>query len=74
MTEKPDIRWKQLFQNYEKVIHFLEDAIHIKNPDITQKAGIIQFFELSLELACNLMKDYLEEHGFHGFKVSKRSY
>lgn len=39
MTEKPYIRWKQRFQNYEKVIHFLEDALHIKNPDITQKEG-----------------------------------
>ena len=38
--------------------------MQIPNPDIVQKAGIIQFFEVSFELAWNLLKDYLEEQGF----------
>jgi nucleotidyltransferase substrate binding protein (TIGR01987 family) len=61
---KEDIRWKQRFQNYEKSLKYLEDALDIKRPDIIQRAGIIQFFEMTFELAWNTMKDYLEEEGF----------
>lgn len=59
-----DIRWKQRFQNFEKSFHNLEKALKINNPDIIQRAGLIQFFEMSFELAWNTMKDYLEEQGF----------
>ncbi|CAG5011879.1 hypothetical protein DYBT9275_05045 [Dyadobacter sp. CECT 9275] len=60
----PDIRWKQRFQNLEKSLHFLEQAIEIQNPDIIQKAGLIQFFEISFELSWNVLKEYMEEQGF----------
>lgn len=59
-----DIRWKQRFQNFEKSLHYLENAMNIMNPDIIQRAGLIQFFEMSFELAWNTMKDYLEGQGF----------
>jgi nucleotidyltransferase substrate binding protein (TIGR01987 family) len=59
-----DIRWKQRFQNLEKSLNFLELAMKIENPDIIQKAGLIQFFEISFELSWNVMKDYLEDQGF----------
>ena len=62
--ENKDIRWKQRFQNFEKSLHYLEDALNIKQPDMIQRAGIIQFFEMSFELAWNMLKDYLEEQGF----------
>jgi hypothetical protein len=35
----------------------LEKALQIPNPDLVQKAGIIQFFEMSFELAWNMVKD-----------------
>lgn len=63
-----DVRWKQRFQNFTKSLNFLEMALQIPNPDIVQKAGIIQFFEMSFELAWNLVKDYLEEQGFVDIK------
>ncbi len=63
-----DIRWKQRFQNYEKAMGYLEQALQIPNPDIVQKAGIIQFFEMSFELAWNMVKDYLEDQGFVDIK------
>ncbi len=63
MTNK-DIRWIQRFHNYDKALKLLDDALQIPNPDMVQKAGIIQFFEMSFELAWNLVKDYLEEQGF----------
>jgi nucleotidyltransferase substrate binding protein (TIGR01987 family) len=63
-----DIRWKQRFSNYEKSVTHLESALEIPNPDIVQKAGIIQFFELTYELAWKMMKDYLEAQGFTDIK------
>ncbi len=66
--EYSDIRWKQRFQNFEKAIGHLEEALQIENPDLLQKAGIIQFFEMSYELAWNTLKDYLEEQGFSDVK------
>lgn len=62
--ENNDIRWKQRFQNFERSLKYLEQALNISNPDIIQKAGLIQFFEMSFELAWNVIKDYLEEQGF----------
>ena len=59
-----EIRWKQRFQNFEKSLAYLEQALDISEPDIIQKAGLIQFFEISFELAWNVIKDYLEEQGF----------
>ena len=63
-----DVRWKQRFQNYEKAVTILEQATMISNPDIFQKAGLIQFFESSYELAWNMLKDYLEDQGFTDIK------
>ncbi len=62
--ENNDMRWKQRFQNFERSLKYLEQALNISNPDIIQKAGLIQFFEMSFELAWNVIKDYLEEQGF----------
>jgi nucleotidyltransferase substrate binding protein (TIGR01987 family) len=59
-----DIRWKQRFENYGKALAYLEQALAIAEPDIIQKAGIIQFFEMSFELAWKLLKDYEEAQGF----------
>ena len=66
-----DIRWKQRFQNFKKAMSYLEQGLEIPNPDIIQKAGIIQFFEMSFELAWNMVKDYLEEQGFVDIKSPK---
>ncbi len=63
-----DIRWKQRFKNFEKSLNHLTNALHIINPDIIQKAGIIQFFEMSYELAWNTIKDFLENEGFTDVK------
>ena len=69
--ENKDIRWKQRFQNFEKALKHLEDAMEIQNPDIIQKAGIIQFFEMSYELAWNTVKDFMEHQGFADVKTPR---
>ena len=59
-----DIRWRQRFQNFEKSFSYLEQAIDIEDPEIVQRAGLIQFFEMTFELAWKMLKDYLEAQGF----------
>ena len=66
--ENQDVHWEQRFQNFTKSMHHLENALQIPDPDIVQKAGIIQFFEMSFELAWNMVKDYFEEQGFVDIK------
>jgi len=63
-----DIRWLQRFQNFEKSLTYLNEAMQIKSPDIIQQAGIIHFFEMTFELAWKVIKDYLEEQGFNNIK------
>ena len=64
MSEMQDIRWKQRFQNYERAFKLLEQAIAIEKLSEIERAGLIQFFEMSFELAWKLLKDYLQEEGF----------
>lgn len=59
-----DIRWKQRFQNFEKAFRLLEISKKIAHPSDTERAGLIQFFEMSFELAWKTLKDYLESQGF----------
>jgi len=70
MNEIQDIRWKQRFSNYEKALNKLKNAI--ENYDLVYKKEpnynsdfleqlrelIIKRFELTFELAWNVMKDY----------------
>ena len=71
--ENQEIRWKQCFQNFEKALTHLSSALQLSEPDILQKAGIIQFFEMSYELAWNVLKDYLEEQGFSDVKSPRNA-
>jgi nucleotidyltransferase substrate binding protein (TIGR01987 family) len=71
--ENQEIRWKQRFQNFEKSLGFLQKSIGIDTPDIIQKAGLIQFFEITIELGWNVLKDYLEEQGYSEIKTPRDS-
>lgn len=68
-----DIRWKQRFQNFESTLNHLEKALEIKEPDFVQRAGMIQFFEMSFELSWNMMKDFLVDQGFTDVKSPRDS-
>lgn len=59
-----DIRWQQRQENFNKAFAHLEQALTVKEPDILQQAGLIQFFEMTFELSWKMLKDYLEEQGF----------
>lgn len=72
MNEK-DIRWKQRFQNFEKTMLLLSDSLVEKNPDVTHRAGVIQFFEMAFELSWKTLKDYLEQESGYAELKSPRS-
>lgn len=58
------IRWKQRLQNFEKSFNMLRETTAIKNPSDAERAGLIQFFEVTFELAWKTLKDYLESQGY----------
>ena len=59
MNQK-DIRWRQRFENFEKSYVLLEKTIGIEAPSVVERAGLIQFFEVTFELSWKVLKDYLE--------------
>ena len=66
MSQDPDIRWKQRFQNFDRAFVLLRDALE-NGPDALnqlEKEGVIQRFEFSFELAWKTLKDFMEQDGF----------
>ena len=58
-----DIRWKQRFQNFEKVFLFLKNATDEPSLDELQTVGLIRTFRFTFELAWKTLADYIEEMG-----------
>jgi nucleotidyltransferase substrate binding protein (TIGR01987 family) len=64
MSANPDIRWKQRFENYEKALGLLHEALaNVDELSNLEKEGAVQRFEFTLELAWKTLKDYLEYSG-----------
>jgi nucleotidyltransferase substrate binding protein (TIGR01987 family) len=60
----PDIRWKQRFENYEKALLLLREALaDVESLSKLEKEGAVQRFEFTVELAWKTLKDYLEHSG-----------
>ena len=66
MTNKSDIRWCQRFDNYQKALAKLAEAVDLAATrplsDLEQQ-GLIQGFEFTHELAWNTLKDFLTYRG-----------
>lgn len=61
--ESRNTRLHQRYQNFQKVLNLLENALSITTPSVTERAGIIQFYEMTFELAWKCLKDFLESRG-----------
>jgi len=59
-----DIRYRQRFDHYKKALGLLQEALEIHEPSVVERAGAIQFFEATFELAWKLLKDYLSYQGY----------
>ena len=66
-----DIRWIQRFNNFERALALLKEAITIKTLTDLEIEGMIQRFEYTFELAWKTLKDYLEEKGYTELVGSK---
>lgn len=72
MNQDIDIRWKQRFENYEKAFgHFKKAVSNADDPSDLEKAGVIQYFEFTHELAWKVIKDFLEYEGITGIIGSR---
>lgn len=61
--ENHDIRWKQRYNNFKDALIFLKESTAKERLSELEKAGVIQSFEFTFELAWKTMKDYLNEKG-----------
>jgi nucleotidyltransferase substrate binding protein (TIGR01987 family) len=61
---KKETGLNQRFSNFEKTVKLLERTLQITNPSEAEKAGLVKFYEMTLELAWKTLKDYLEDQGF----------
>ena len=71
-----DIRWKQRFDNYQRALQTLTEAVDIAQQRPLSKLeqqGLIHGFEFTHELAWNVLNDYLEEQGFVSLVGSKNA-
>ena len=75
MLEKPDVRWKQRFQNYSKALQQLKKFID-KGAGLNEleEQGMIQAFEYTFELAWNLIKDFYEYQGSGNIQGSRDAF
>jgi nucleotidyltransferase substrate binding protein (TIGR01987 family) len=59
-----DVRWHQRFQQFQKSHKLLLTALAIEHPSEVERAGIIQFFEMTFGLGWKLLKDFQEAEGY----------
>jgi nucleotidyltransferase substrate binding protein (TIGR01987 family) len=64
MDEMKDLRWRQRFENFERSYLLLKKYSQKEINNELERAGVIQFFEMTFELAWKVLKDYLESQGF----------
>ena len=72
--ENQDIRWKQRFNNFEKALIQLNDAVSLnKKRELSnlEQQGVVKAFEFMQELSWKVLKDFLENEGIINIIGSK---
>lgn len=59
-----ETRWKQRFANFKKSYGLLQKYATQTELTELERAGVIQLFEVTFELAWKVLKDYLAAEGF----------
>lgn len=59
----PD-RWKQRLENYRRALGQLQQGCAVQEYSDLERAGLVQFFEFTLELAWKTLKDRLVYDGY----------
>ena len=64
MSNTDEIRWRQRLENFGKALAQLGEACDQDDYSDLERAGLVQMFEFSFELAWKVLKDLLfyEEH------------
>ena len=67
--EDQDVRWVQRFKHFRQALGQLKEA-HVlaqsRRLSKLEEQGMIQAFEYTYELACKVLKDFLESRGAQG--------
>ena len=72
----PTPRWRYRFANYRRALALLREAIDTRREsglNQLETEGTIQRFEFTMELAWNVMKDFLEHDGVVFDQVTPRA-
>ena len=59
-----EIRWRQRFANFQKVLTQLEDAVNMDEYSNLEMQGLIQCFEYTIELAWKTLQDIIHAKGY----------
>lgn len=74
MSHPKEKRWKQRFQNFQKALTTLSEAVDLateRSLSNLEKQGLIQAFEFTHELYWKTVKDFFEEKGMPTIYGSK---
>ena len=64
MSNLDEARWMQRLESFESALSQLTDACDITEYSDLERAGLVQTFEFSFELAWNTLKDLLFFEGY----------
>ncbi|MEA1923084.1 MAG: nucleotidyltransferase substrate binding protein [Pseudomonadota bacterium] len=64
MSNADEIRWQQRLENFSKAMAQLEAACNKESLSDLERAGLVQMFEFSFELAWKSLKDLLFYEGY----------
>jgi len=64
MSNSDEIRWRQRLENFQLALSELDEACARERYSKLERAGLIQTFEFTFELAWKTLKDLLYYQGF----------
>ena len=72
----PSLRFQQRFEHFQRVYLNLEEVVNMGRDDFSslEKEGIIQRFEVLIELCWKVIKDFLESEGFTPKECVRQAY